>query len=364
MHILVTGSNGFVGKNLIQKFRELDNITLSTFDRSGTLLELEQVIKDIDIIVHLAGVNRPQSVDEFEAGNLQLTRNITEIVERSSKNIPIVFSSSIHAEASNPYGKSKKAAEDCLLEFSEKTGNKVHILRIPNIFGKWCKPNYNSVIATFCHNIINDIPIKIDDEKKVIPLVYIDDVVDKIVSIILSDDDLEIKPVYKVSLGEISSILKAFKEGRETLSIEKVGTGFERALYSTYISYYQPNQFSYKLESHIDERGIFAEFLKTHESGQVSFFTAHPDVTRGGHYHHTKNEKFLVISGNARFNFRNIDTDQKFSKEVSSKCLEVVETIPGWVHDITNIGESELVVMLWANELFDPDNPDTFWGEV
>tara|TARA_B100000029_G_scaffold441613_1_gene459558 strand:- start:2476 stop:3579 length:1104 start_codon:yes stop_codon:yes gene_type:complete len=367
MHTLITGSEGFVGKNLTQKITEQDSITFSTFDRSNSIQDLKEMIPSVDYIIHLAGSNRPKDEMDFNIDNFELTKIICDAVETSGKNIPIIFSSSIHAESKTPYGRSKKAAEQCLLEYAERSGNEVHIFRIPNIFGKWCKPNYNSVVATFCYNIVNNIPIEIHDKSKILSLVYIDDVIEKIISSLMDNKNYiepNIEPIYKISLGELSEILHSFKKNRETLLIDNVGTGLKRALYATYISYLDPPKFSYELQSHTDERGIFAEFLKTIESGQFSFFTAHPNVTRGGHYHHTKNEKFLVVSGSATFKFKNILTNEKYTIDVSSDSLEVVETIPGWVHDITNTGKSELLVLLWANEVFDPSNPDTFMGEV
>ena len=367
MRILITGSDGFVGKNLIQKLKEQESIEFSTFNRSNSIQELKEIIPSIDSIIHLAGSNRPLDKKEFLIDNYEFTKIICETIENSSKKISIIFSSSIHAESDSPYGASKKAAEECLLDYEARSGNPVHIFRIPNIFGKWCKPNYNSGIATFCHNIINDTPIEIHDKDSMLSLVYIDDVIEKFISTLLDTkkpQDCFIEPVYKVSLGELSKILYSFKEIRKTSSIDRVGQGLKRALYATYISYLEPRQFSYKIQAHSDERGIFSEFLRTINSGQISFFTAHPGVTRGGHYHHTKNEKFLVVSGTAQFKFRNIITNKKHTIDVSSDSLEVVETVPGWVHDITNTVKKELLVLLWANEVFDPNNPDTFWGEV
>ncbi len=368
MKVLITGANGFIAKNLIVYLSNRKDIDVVAFTRDHTVNTLSAFIEEVAFIVHLAGVNRPDDVNEFELVNSDLTEMICSAVEKSGKNIPIIFGSSIQAEADNPYGISKLSAEKALINYSNKSGNTICIFRLPNVFGKWCKPNYNSVIATFCHNIIYDLPIKISDPLIVLRLVYIDDVVNKFISIIdgeINDNySYEVVPEYKITLGQLADKIKAFKDSRNTLVVEEVGVGFDRALHSTYLSYLPPNKFSYSLVKHGDERGVFVEMLKTKTSGQISYFTAHPGVTRGGHYHHSKTEKFLVLKGNAVFKFRHIITNEFHQIETSGNEPMIIETIPGWVHDITNIGDEEMIVMLWANEIFDINHPDTYAGSL
>ena len=368
MKVLVTGSNGFIGKNLIAKLKENKSIEIFQYDTDSNDSKLEDSIRNVDFIYHLAGINRPKDFSEFFKTNKGLTEFVCDIVEKSNRKIPIVFSSSIQAEIENDYGKSKKMAEDILRDLERKTGSPVFIFRLPNVFGKWCRPNYNSVVATFCYNISHDLPIQINDPQYQLSLVYIDDVVQHFI-MLLKHEELEIittriDPIYRIDLQTLADLLYSFKNSRNTLITEKVGTGLLRALYSTYISYIEPDNFSYEVPIHKDNRGIFVEMLKTKDSGQFSFFTAHPGVTRGGHYHHTKTEKFLVIKGKARFNFRHIITDETFTKFTSSNKPEIVETMPGWAHDITNIGDEEMLVLLWANEIFDPKIPDTYSHKV
>ena len=370
MKVLVTGSNGFVGKNLLVRLKE-DNIEYDTFLRSDSNDDLASKVRAADFIVHLAGVNRPVNESEFIEGNSDLTQSIADILFGLKLKTPIIYSSSIQAEFDNPYGTSKRLAEGSLSELSQNNGNLVCNYRLPNVFGKWCKPNYNSVVATFCHNIINDLPIQINDPTAKINLVYIDDLVNEFVSVIkavneceFSKTEFEVNPVYQITVGDLAKQLTLFKESKVTHVIERVGTALTRALYSTYISYFKPEQFSYGLQKHEDPRGVFVEMLKTKDSGQFSFFSAHPGVTRGGHYHHSKNEKFLVLKGKAKFGFRHIITNEYSELLTSGDEPQVVETVPGWSHDITNIGDDEMFVMLWANEIFDPENPDTVYHKV
>lgn len=369
MTVLVTGANGFVGKNLTVKLKE-KSINFKVLSHTADPDEIQSKVCGCEFIVHLAGVNRPETEDEFGTGNRGFTEKLCEAIIKTESKAKIIYSSSIHAGRDSAYGVSKREAEQALEKLSENNSNQVLNIRLPNLFGKWCRPNYNSVVATFCHNVANDLPISVADENIELTLVYIDDVVDHIVRILesqcaVTDEELKtVKPEYHVTLGDIVELLEAFKNSRKNITIEKVGVGFTRALYSTYISYFKPEQFSYSLTEHRDERGVFVEMLRTKDSGQFSFFTAEPGITRGGHYHHTKNEKFLVLKGSARFGFRHIITDETYSLETSSAHFQVVETVPGWSHDITNIGSEELVVMLWANELFDQDNPDTIAHKV
>ena len=364
MKVLITGANGFVAKNLQIKLSERDDIDIACFTREQSINELNDLLYEVDFIFHLAGVNRPKHIEEFERGNVSLTRSLCRAIEETVRHIPVLYSSSIQAESDNLYGRSKLDAEEALIHFSQKTGSPVYIFRLPNVFGKWCKPNYNSAVATFCHNIAYDLPVKINDPTSLIRLVYIDDVIHRFLSImdgaVVNTEYCDIDPVYEITVGELSKKINNFKKSRDSLIIERVGTGLDRALYSTYLSYLKPEQFSYGLLKHEDQRGVFVEMLKTKDSGQFSYFTAYPGVTRGGHYHHTKTEKFLVIQGEALFKFRHVASNEYYELKASDDTPTVVETIPGWTHDISNIGKNKMIVMLWANEIFDHDNPDTY----
>lgn len=368
MKVLVTGANGFIGKNLMIHLHERTGVETLTFLKGDSLQALAGKVAVADFIFHLAGINRPQTEAEFTEGNTDLTRALCEAVQSCGRPVPIVYTSSIQVERDNAYGTSKRLAEDALRALTTATGAPVYIYRLPNVFGKWCRPNYNSAVATFCHNIAHDLPIQINDPAAEIHLVYVDDVVSDFLRVMdnhpPSDGYQEVQPVYSITVGDLAQRLRAFKDSRASLVIEPVGAGLTRALYSTFITYFTPEQFSYPLTKHEDPRGIFVEMLKTHDSGQFSYFTAHPGITRGGHYHHTKTEKFLVIKGEARFCFRHIDTGATHELCTSAQSPEVVETIPGWSHDITNIGKDEMIVMLWANEIFDRQRPDTITYEV
>lgn len=364
MKVLITGANGFVGQNLKVHLSERSDIDVVTFTRADKIESLNEKLVDVDFIFHLAGVNRPKNEEEFTQGNADLTSALCQAVIDSSRQIPVIYTSSIQAELDNPYGKSKLAAEQVLLEMSAQTGIPVYLFRLPNVFGKWCKPNYNSAVATFCYNIAHDLPIQINDASAKVLLVYVDDVVKHFISImggaLVEAGFSDINPVYEVTVGDLADKIRVFKDSRESLITEPVGTGFDRALHSTYLSYLDPQEFSYDLIKHEDPRGVFVEMLRTKDSGQFSYFTAHPGITRGGHYHHTKTEKFLVLNGDALFKFRHVLTDETYEIKTSGDMPQIVETVPGWTHDITNIGENEMIVMLWANEIFDRDNPDTY----
>jgi len=366
MKILITGANGFVGKNLQLRLREREGVEVISFLKKDSLDSLDKKLDGVDFVFHLAGSNRPVDEKEFNEVNRDFTNSLCEAIKRLNKSIPIIYSSSIQAELSNAYGRSKFEAEEILRKFASVTGSEVFIFRLPNVFGKWCRPNYNSAVATFCYNIANDLPVTINDPKALVRLVYIDDVLDEFLNIIDGKKtNCEVSPVYQVTVGEIVEKLQNFKENRSnSLIIDEVGTGFTRALYATFISYLTPNQFSYDLQKHQDPRGVFVEMLKTKSSGQFSFFTAHPGITRGGHYHHTKTEKFLVVQGKARFRFFNMVTQETHELFTEGAKPEIVDTIPGWSHDITNIGESEMIVLLWANEIFDRNHPDTIAHKV
>lgn len=363
MRVLITGSNGFIGKNLVVHLNELKDIEVETFSRENTISQLMEMCSKVDFIIHLAGINRPKNNSEFTEGNENLTTVLCDVLSQSGRKVPIILASSIQAVQENLYGKSKLASEEAVEEYSRITGSEVYIYRLPNVFGKWCKPNYNSVVATFCYNIVNNLEININDPDVELSLVYIDDVVEEFVSVLSLDkaaNTVKVNPVYNVTLSDLAKTICAFRDDNKELKVGTVGQGLTRCLYSTYLSYKTPKMFSYKLVAHEDSRGTFVEMLKTENSGQFSFFTAHPGITRGGHYHHSKTEKFLVIKGSAKFKFRNIVTDELYEINTTGKKAEIVETIPGWVHDITNVGDDEMFVMLWANEIFDNEHPDTY----
>lgn len=370
MKVLVTGSEGFIAKNLLVRLQEMKDFEIVKFSREMSEQDLANLVHDLDGVVHLAGVNRPKSLTEFVSGNTSLTGKLCEVLESTGRSIPVIFSSSTQAISDNPYGNSKSDAEKILWAYAENTQSSVYVYQLPNVFGKWCKPNYNSVVATFCNNIAHNLPICINDPSVPLSLVYIDDVVDEFIDVLGSKPAVdngticEVSKVYTATVGEIAGILEGFRDTRNTLVTEQVGSGFLRALYSTYVSYLTPDLFSYQVPKYGDERGVFVEMLKTQNAGQFSFFTAHPGVTRGGHYHNTKTEKFLVIKGEACFCFRQILTNETHKILTSGQIPEIVETVPGWSHNITNVGDSEMIVMLWANEIFDRLNPDTYGHSV
>ncbi len=371
MKVLITGTNGFVGKNLQLHLTERKDVQVVYFTRDDNVAQLPALLQGVDFVFHLAGVNRPQDPQEFVAGNVDLTQALCQAVGAvavaTGKPVPIVYTSSAQAGRDNPYGQSKRGAEDALLAAARSHQVPVHIFRLPNVFGKWCKPNYNSAVATFCHNIARGLPIQVNDPAAPVTLVYVDDVIERFVQLmdgadpaVDADGFATVAPQYTTTVGELARQIKAFKDSRDTLVTERVGTGLVRALYATYVSYLPPELFAYTVPQYRDPRGVFAEVLKTPDCGQFSYFTAHPGITRGGHYHHSKTEKFLVIKGQARFKFRHMQTGETHELLTSGTKAEVVETVPGWTHDITNIGNEEMVVMLWANEVFDRARPDTF----
>ena len=368
MNILVTGANGFIAKNLIQRLKENNFKDITEFNKGNSLNDLKKSIASCDAIFHLAGVNRPSNENDFKSINEDLTQLICNFVIENKKNIPIFFSSSTQFDNGSLYGNSKLNAENIIQSSMGSQLKTAYIYRLPGVFGKWAKPNYNSVVSTFCNNIANDIPIKIDDRSMLIDLVFIDDLVELFLFNLNNIKEgiffPKIKKINRISVGELSDQIHKFKESKENLILEKVGSGLTRALYSTYITYLPKSKFIYRLKSHDDKRGSFVEMAKTLNSGQFSYFTAHPGVTRGLHYHHTKTEKFLVIQGNSRFRFKNIITNEYHEIYANGEEPSIVETIPGWSHDIKNIGDSILIVMLWANEIFDLKNPDTFQSEI
>jgi UDP-2-acetamido-2,6-beta-L-arabino-hexul-4-ose reductase len=366
MKILITGSEGFIGRNLRLHLSERKDVQTVLFDVEQNMSELDALLDGVDFIFHLAGINRPQDPNEFITGNAGLTSDLVAAVERTSRKITIAFTSSIQAALDNPYGASKRLGEQVLFDFAARNESKVIVFRLPNVFGKWCRPNYNSAVAMFCHNTARGVPIKINDPSSQLSLVYVDDVVAQFIRLMDGegcefdgDGFAVIQPVYSTTVGEVADLIESFKNSRDSLTTERVGAGLVRALYSTYVSYLPTETFSYTIPKHGDARGVFVEMLKTKDSGQFSYFTAHPGITRGGHYHHTKTEKFLVIKGEALFKFRHMQTGETYELTTRGESPEVVETIPGWAHDITNMGKEEMIVMLWANEVFDREKPDT-----
>jgi len=375
MKVLITGANGFVGKNLQLHLAVRRDVQVVCFTRGNDVAELANMLHGVDFVFHLAGVNRPQDPAEFVAGNVDLTgvlcQAVGAVAEATGKKIPIVYTSSTQADRDNAYGVSKLGAETALFALQTQHAVPVHVFRLPNVFGKWCKPNYNSAVATFCHNIARGLLIQVNDPNAPVTLVYVDDVIERFVQLMDGADAAvdsggfaTVAPQYTTTVGELARQIQAFNHSRDTLMTERVGTGLVRALYATYVSYLPPELFAYTVPQFGDPRGVFAEMLKTPDCGQFSYFTTHPGVTRGGHYHHSKTEKFLVIKGQARFRFRHMQTGETHELVTSGDQAEVVETVPGWTHDITNIGDDEMVVMLWANEVFDRARPDTFTCKV
>ncbi len=371
IRILITGAHGFIGENFQLFLRDRADVQVRLYLRQDGSKKLADLLNDTDIVYHLAGVNRPQDTLEFQADNVDLTsllaENLVRIFRSTGKGIPVVFTSSIQATLDTPYGLSKRQAEDILWRLAENYPVPVYIFRLPNVFGKWCRPNYNSVVATFCHNIARDQTIQINDPEAKLTLVYVDDVMKEFVEILEGNMSapivgtfVEVGQKYQTTVGLLAELLKGFRKSRDTLMSDHVGCGLVRALYSTYVSYLPVEDFSYAVPQHSDSRGKFVEILKTPDSGQFSYFTAHVGVTRGGHYHHSKTEKFLVIRGQALFRFRHMQTGDSHELRTSGVVPQIVETVPGWTHDITNVGSEEMIVMLWANEVFDRDNPDTF----
>jgi UDP-2-acetamido-2,6-beta-L-arabino-hexul-4-ose reductase len=371
MKVLITGAGGFIGKNLRQHLAERKDVEILCFDARDGIAQLPAMLQQAEFVFHLAGVNRPQDLQEFTTGNLDLTLALCEqacrLAESTGRKVPILLTSSTQAERDNPYGQSKRGAEEAVFAAARSHGLPVHVFRLPNVFGKWCRPNYNSAIATFCHNVARGLPIQIHDPAAPLALVYVDDVVERFIQLMDGADAAvdgagfaTVTPQYSSTVGEIAELIRSFKESRNTLMTERVGTGLVRALYSTYVSYLPTEEFAYTVPRHCDPRGAFVEMLKTPDCGQFSYFTAHPGITRGGHYHHSKTEKFLVIKGQARFKFRQMQTGETYELFTSGDKAEIVETVPGWTHDITNIGDDEMIVMLWANEVFDRARPDTY----
>lgn len=369
MKILVTGARGFIGKNLIAELKNRKYEDILEYNRDSELALLDEYTKKCDFVFHLAGINRPKEESDFIKGNCEFTALLFNKLRENDNNAPVLVTSSIQAELDNAYGKSKKSAEEVAFSYAEETGSRVMIYRLPNAFGKWCKPNYNSVVATFCNNIANDLDISINDSSAVMNLVYIDDVVNEFINSIEEKENKKglycyVPVVYTETVGKIAELIKNFKQSRMDLEVPNMSDEFEKKLYSTYLSYLPKNKFSYPLNMNIDNRGSFTEFLKTNERGQVSVNITKQGITKGNHWHHTKNEKFLVVSGKGIIRLRNINDNHIIEYYVSGDKLEVVDIPVGYTHNIENIGDVDLVTIMWVNECFDSNKPDTYYEEV
>ena len=383
MKVLVTGAKGFVGRNLVSQLRNIQSGKVKNCALSGNELvifeydvdsdpsELDDYCRQADFILNLAGVNRPLDQSEFMKGNFGFASVLLASLKRHGNTCPIMISSSTQAALDNPYGASKRAGEQLLLEYSRETGAKVLIYRFPNVFGKWCRPNYNSAVATFCHNITHGLDIQVNDRSVVMNLVYIDDVVNELIAALTGDENrvgeyCAVPTVHTITLGEIVDLLYTFQSSRVNLTVPNVGNAFEKKLYSTYLSYLPTNQFSYPLKMNVDERGSFTEIIRTLDRGQVSVNISKPHITKGNHWHHTKNEKFVVVSGQGVIRFRKMDEPDAEVIEylVSGSKIEVVDIPIGYTHNIENLGDTDMVTFMWCNECFDPQNPDTFFETV
>ena len=366
--ILVTGANGFIGLNLISHLKVNGDYQIFAFDIDDTDDVLEHFVCGSDFIFHLAGVNRPKNHDEFRIGNTDLTEKIISILESNKLLTPVLLTSSIQSELDNPYGKSKKAAEDILLKYHAH-GGLIFIYRLSNVFGKWCRPNYNSVVATFCYNIANGKDISISDRNHCIEFIYIDDIISEFLFVLENgktgqDKFYTIDPVYNVTLGEIADTLYDFQEIPTTLCIPDFSNEFVKKLHATYLSYLPEDQFAYKLKMHVDNRGDLFELIKSKQFGQIFISTTKPGITRGEHYHHTKNEKFCVIRGEAEIKFRHILNDKIITYYVSGAKPEVVDIPPGYTHSISNVGDDDVITLFWVNEIFNPEKTDTYFERV
>ena len=379
MNILITGAKGFVGKNLVAQFKNIQegkvkntnfpSLTLYEYDVDTDPALLDGYCADCDFVFHLAGVNRPKDPSEYMEGNFGFTSTLLETLKKHNNSCPVMLSSSTQAALDNDYGRSKKAGEDLLFQYGEETGAKVLVYRFPNVFGKWCRPNYNSAVATFCHHIAHGLPITVNDPSVHMTLVYIDDVVGELLDALEnkehSDGGFCKVPVeYKITLGEIVDLIYSFRASREERSIPDMSDGFTKKLYATYLSYLPEDQFSYPLKMNIDNRGSFTEIIRTKDRGQFSVNISKPGITKGNHWHHTKNEKFVVVSGKGVIRFRKPDSDQIIEYFVSGDKIEVVDIPTGYTHNIENLGDADMVTFMWCNECFDPERPDTYFLEV
>ena len=369
--VLVTGAYGFIGSNLVATLSLDDQITVLKFGRDNTPNDLAKYVEQADFIFHVAGVNRPKNDSEFISGNKELTEQIIGLLEKRKTPIPLLVTSSTHAERDSAYGESKKAAEDAVLNWVAKNpNNHAFIYRLPNVFGKWSRPNYNSVVSTFCYNISHNLEIAINDRSTPLTLVYIDDVVAECIrafkgELVESKNRFyELPRSFTTTLGEIADTLSSFKQSRDDLIMPSFENIFHKFLYATYVSYLETDDFSYKLDMKRDDRGWLAEFIKSPAFGQIFLSRTKPGIARGNHWHHTKVEKFLVIEGQADITFRKLDTDEIITYSINGETLQVVDIPTGYIHAITNTGETDLLTLFWANELLNPSAPDTYYQNV
>ncbi|MBF0234170.1 MAG: NAD-dependent epimerase/dehydratase family protein [Desulfamplus sp.] len=375
--VLVTGAHGFIGHNLCVRLRQDDSIRLIEVDVDTSPDILETGLQEAEIIFHLAGINRPDKMEEYAVGNVDFTTKICERLQVLARSPHIIFSSSIQAVLNNPYGISKRKAEEELIEFSERINANITIFRMKNVFGKWCRPNYNSVVATFCYNIAHDLPISISDTGRIMELVYVDDVCSAMIDAAGLFRDIsvfspknaedvyrEVVPSFKITLGELADIIRSFKNFRTSLEIPAFNDAFIHRLYATYLSYLEINDFAYSLDIKTDKRGSLAEFLKSSYCGQIFVSRTKPGITRGNHYHHTKAEKFLVIHGQAIIRFRHLLSNKLIEYPINGEEFRVVDIPPGYTHSIENVGKDELVTIFWADEIFNSKHPDTVFDEV
>lgn len=367
MNILITGSNGFIAKNLISHIQERENINLILFDKQTDFSVIENSIKDIDIIFHLAGINRPTKAQEFYEGNTDFTKKLVDLVNKYNPKVKFVITSSIQAELYNDYGKSKKMAEEYILSNVKN----YYIFRLHNVFGKWCKPNYNSVIATFCYNIANDLEITINDKNTELEMIYIDDVCKELIKVLDGNYDIEkkdyfyyVNPRYKVTLGYIVDKLYEFKNDMNSIYVPNTGDEFIKKLFATYVSYLPLDKMAFATTKNVDERGSFTELVRTIDSGQFSISFSKPGVIRGNHYHHTKMERFIVVKGRAKISFQSILNNDCYEFYVDDSDIKIITIPVGYSHKIENIGDDEMILVMWCNELFDKNHPDTFYKEV
>ncbi|MGH2317012.1 capsular polysaccharide biosynthesis protein CapF [Planococcus sp. SE5232] len=367
--ILVTGANGFVGKNLVAELKNQGHEELYLFNRENSSEDLERFTKDCDFVYHLAGVNRPVNESEFMEGNQGLTSQLLQSLIKNENKAPVLITSSIQAEKDNPYGQSKKAGEDEVFAYSRETGADAFVYRLPNLFGKWSKPNYNTVVATYCYNIARNLDIQVNNPEVLLELAYIDDVMAEFSKALegnptIIDDYCTIPVTHSIKLGELADLIRTFKVSRTSLAVPAMSDVLTKKLYSTYLSFLPEESFSYDLKMNVDNRGSFTEFLRTPDRGQVSVNISKPGITKGNHWHHTKNEKFLVVSGNGLIRFRNIDSEEIIEYYVNGDKLQAVDIPTGYTHSIVNVGETDLVTVMWVNESFDPEKPDTHYLEV
>lgn len=365
LNILVTGSNGFVGRNLCVELARRDGVDLFQYDLGSPPEELDAGLAAADIVFHLAGVNRPPRVEEYDEGNAGFTQEVCAKLAALGRAPKIVLSSSVQAERDNPYGKSKRAAEDVLRKYCGEFGASGRIYRLKNLFGKWSRPNYNSVTATFCHKIARDLPIEISNPDAIVDLTYIDDVVAAFLAELSLDSDETCTlalplPSHPISLGDLAALISSFRSQRQSLQVPDFSIPFVRALYATYLSHLGPDDFAYDLDVKMDNRGSLAELLKSGPFGQIFISRTKPGITRGNHYHHTKTEKFMVVQGQAVIRFRSITGGEILEYPVSGEEYRVVDIPPGYTHSIENVGTGELVTLFWACEVFDPERPDTY----